>query len=103
MHLPTNRQSESLPASFPVGAKYVIEGRGGADGRLRVWSRYVVLPSGRRLDVLADLQPSPRASVTRRSGNLRKAQNAAAGGKSRPTQRRKKIIGRGGTARQQGR
>ena len=103
MDVPTNCQSDSLPACFPVGAKYVIEGRGGADGRLRISSRYVMLPGGRRIDVSAELPRPSRASASRRNGNLRKAQSPAARGKSRPEQRPKKNIGRAGTARHQAR
>jgi hypothetical protein len=49
----------SLPTRFPVGAKYVVEGRGGEDGRLRVFSRYVVLPDGQRIKLPADLRELP--------------------------------------------
>ena len=54
-------QSSSLPTRFPVGAKYVVEGRGGEDGQLRVFSRYVVLPGGRRIKLPADLSQLPGA------------------------------------------
>ena len=47
MRLPIDRQSSPLPKRFPVGARYVVEGRGGEDGHLRVFSRYIVLPGGR--------------------------------------------------------
>jgi hypothetical protein len=33
---------------------YVVEGSGGENGHLRVSSRYVILPGGRRIDVPAD-------------------------------------------------
>jgi hypothetical protein len=35
----------------PVGAKYVVEGHGGAEGRLRVVARYIELPGGRRINI----------------------------------------------------
>ena len=44
-----------LPRRFPVGATYVVEGFGGAEGDLRVIARYVVLPGGRRINVPIDL------------------------------------------------
>src|SRR5580700_5860706 len=36
MRLPIDRQSTPLPKRLPVGARYVVEGRGGEDGHLRV-------------------------------------------------------------------
>jgi hypothetical protein len=80
--------SSSLPTRFPVGAKYVVEGRGGEDGQLRVFSRYVVLPGGRRIKLPADLSQLPGEKSRR---------NRAAGRRSQS----RKIIARGGTARQQ--
>jgi hypothetical protein len=55
MRLPIDRQSTPLPKRFPVGARYVVEGRGGEDGHLRVFSRYIVLPGGQRINVPSDL------------------------------------------------
>jgi hypothetical protein len=43
-----------LPDRFPVGSKYVVEGCGGGDGNLRVFSRYIVMPDGRRIDLPTD-------------------------------------------------
>jgi hypothetical protein len=89
--------SAALPKRLPVGARYVVEGRGRKDGSFQVFSRYVVLPGGRRINVPFDSgqasalsRPRPSRS-TRRSGTLRAAakKNAAA----------KKIFGRTGTAR----
>ena len=58
MRLPIDRQSSPLPKRFPVGARYVVEGRGGEDGHLRVFSRYVVLPGGQRINVPSDPEPA---------------------------------------------
>ena len=55
MRLPIDRQSTPLPKRFPVGARYVVEGHGGEDGHFRVFSRYVVLPGGQRINVPSDL------------------------------------------------
>ena len=55
MRLPIDRHSTPLPKRFPVGARYVVEGRGGEDAHLRVFSRYVVLPGGRRINIPSDL------------------------------------------------
>jgi hypothetical protein len=38
-----------LPSRFPVGTRYVIEGSGGGEGRLRVHLRYLEFPDGRQL------------------------------------------------------
>jgi hypothetical protein len=58
-------QSSVLPRRFPVGARYVVEGRGGEDGRLRVVSRYVVLPGGQRINVPSDPAPGLSAPALR--------------------------------------
>jgi hypothetical protein len=47
-----------LPKRFPIGTTYVIEGRAGQNGHLRVFSRYIVLPNGRRVSVAGDFGPS---------------------------------------------
>jgi hypothetical protein len=90
------RQSQSLPKRFPVGARYVVEGHGGEDGQLRVFSRYVVLPGGQRINVPSDSGSLPglRAPAPRhkRSRNRSRVSRAAA----------KKILRRAGTSRQRG-
>ena len=53
MGMPIDHLSSRLPRRFPVGAKYVVEGSGGEEGNLRVIARYVVLPSGRRINIPA--------------------------------------------------
>ncbi len=60
-----NRQSSKLPQRLPVGSTYVIEGYGGEKGALRVTSRYLVLPGGRRIDVSAMSTRSPALRRTR--------------------------------------
>lgn len=40
-----------LPSRFPVGTRYVIEGRPNQQGELQITSRYVVLPNGTKLDL----------------------------------------------------
>jgi hypothetical protein len=68
--MPAHRQSSRLPKRFPVGAKYVVEGRGGEDGKFRVSSRYVALPGGQRVNIPADFgrllmqRPPPLNGVT---------------------------------------
>jgi hypothetical protein len=50
---PTNYRMIQLPRRFPVGATYVVEGVGGAEGHLRVTARYVVMPGGGRINIPA--------------------------------------------------
>jgi len=63
MHAPIDWLSGVLPKRFPVGARYVVEGSGGEDGHLRVFSRYIVLPGGQRINVPSDLDVPPALSV----------------------------------------
>jgi hypothetical protein len=74
MRLPIDRQSSPLPKRFPVGARYVVEGRGGEDGHLRVFSRYVVLPGGQRINVPSDLSKLGAMSVDAPRGKRSRGQ-----------------------------
>ena len=47
-------QGVRLPSRFPIGTRYVIEGRGGGDGRLRIHVRYLEFPDGRHVDLPTD-------------------------------------------------
>jgi hypothetical protein len=47
--------ADRLPDRFPVGTRYVIEGRGGDNGRLRIHSRYLEFPDGRHVELPIDL------------------------------------------------
>jgi hypothetical protein len=100
MRLPTDRQLSRLPRSFPVGAVYVVEGRGGQYGHLRVSSRYVIMPGGQRVDVPAKLGRTSRTRALRRwqPGTLAQANNRA---QSRTGTRPKKYVLVGGTTRQE--
>jgi hypothetical protein len=94
MGLSIGRPSGRLPRRFPVGATYVVEGYGGAEGNLRVIARYVVLPSGQRINVPSELSrsSSPRALPFRRNSSSK--QSPA----KRPIRDgRKKIAARRGT------
>jgi hypothetical protein len=98
MHLSAGFKPNRLPRRFPVGTTYVVEGCGDAEGQLRVFSRYVVLPGGRRINLADDFSgpASARARRRTRSQGENQAQNRgktrAAGGK--------KIMAAGGTTRQ---
>jgi hypothetical protein len=100
MHLSQSRQTSRLPKRFPVGTTYVVEGHGGEDGNLRVFSRYVVLPNGQRINLGADLGGSAASRARRaRSRGESAAPNAGKGRAPRP----KKISSNGGTSRRHGR
>jgi hypothetical protein len=78
MSLPSGRQCNRLPKHFPAGTVYVVEGCGGQYGRLRISSRYIVMPSGRKLEIPADFDRVSPARLgqrrrIRRSGKARAA------------------------------
>ena len=105
MQLPTNMPSSRLPERLPTGAKYVVEGRGGENGEFQVSARYVVLPTGRRINLLdKGRQPDKRVMIARRNRNPRKAGRQAENiAKTDPAHGRKKIFDRTGTPRKQAR
>ena len=45
---------DRLPTRFPVGTRYVIEGRPGGDGPLRIHLRYLEFPDGRQVELPSD-------------------------------------------------
>jgi hypothetical protein len=61
-----------LPNRFPVGTRYVVEGRRGAKGQLLVYNRYVEFPDGRRVELSIGPQSRLRGS-TRERPRLHKA------------------------------
>jgi hypothetical protein len=75
----TIRQSGGLPRSFPVGAVYVVEGRGGQYGHLRISARYLIMPDGRRVDVLSKFSRADRIPARRRQLPTRKPHTHAPG------------------------
>jgi hypothetical protein len=85
-----------LPKRFPVGTTFVVEGQAIADGKndenLRVFSRFVVLPGGRRIDLGGDAAVGTRGRRTR-SRSRQAAPRASAGAK-------KIVSGRGTTLQQ---
>jgi hypothetical protein len=62
--------ADRLPSRFPVGTRYVVEGRGGGRGRLRICSRYLEFPDGRQIDLSVGPAAGRRAGPrrTRRAG-----------------------------------
>jgi len=97
MHLPMNSPPAALPRRFPVGAVYVVEGRSSAEGDLKVLSRYVVLPTGRRINVPAENAGRSRPQAM--SGRHRRSRAVEKAAKSSPVRNSKKIAHRTGTAR----
>ena len=98
MHLSLKGQSNRLPKRFPVGATYVVEGRAvAANGKntehFRVFSRFVVLPGGRRIDLGGDA-----TAVTRSRRNRTRTRQSAP---PRASVGAKKIVSEGGTTLRQ--
>jgi hypothetical protein len=60
-------ESSRLPSRFPVGTKFVIEGRRGGEGQeVQVFSRYLEFPDG-------TFFPLPTHPVQRKSGTSRRS------------------------------
>jgi len=57
------QQVSRLPSRFPVGTRYVIEGRGG-----RISLRYLEFPDGRKVDLPSDLAARSRSRA--RAGRI---------------------------------
>jgi len=56
-----------LPSRFPVGTKFVIEGRRGGEGQVQIFSRYLEFPDGTFLPL--PVRPAKRkAAPARRRG-----------------------------------
>jgi hypothetical protein len=60
-------QLHRLPQRFPVGTRYVVEGRSGIRG-LRIRSRYVEFPDGRHVDLPPEGSHAARPQTQRRRG-----------------------------------
>lgn len=60
--------ADRLPSRFPVGTRYVVEGRGGSRGELRICLRYLEFPDGRHIDLPVRAGGRARAGG-RRSGS----------------------------------
>src|SRR5262249_38319271 len=64
MSLSVRHKLSRLPKRFPVGTTFVVEGgvvaaNGKNNGHFRVFSRFVVLPGGRRIDLGGDATGGP--------------------------------------------
>ena len=70
----TGSQADRLPSRFPVGTRYVVEGRRGGEGRLHIHSRYLEFPDGRLVELPLDLAERTRSRRlhSRRGATVRK-------------------------------
>jgi hypothetical protein len=59
-------ETSRLPSRFPVGTKFVIEGKRGGEGQVQVFSRYLEFPDG-------TFFPLPAHPVQRKSGASRRS------------------------------
>jgi hypothetical protein len=71
--------SNRLPSRFPVGTKFVIEGRRAGEGEVQVFKRYIEFPDGTHLRL--PKQPDKRRSVLARRRNRSSRAAAGAAGK----------------------
>jgi hypothetical protein len=62
------RKPKTLPSRFPIGTKFVIEGRRAGEGEVQVFKRYIEFPDG----TLVRLPKRPEKS---RTAALRRARN----------------------------
>ncbi len=69
-------QQPRLPARFPVGTRYIVEGEPAKGGKLRIVSRYLVMPSGVRYDLMNTSEPARKPGLARK-GRLRSTQRRA--------------------------
>ena len=71
MSLSIETQIRNLPKRLPAGTVYVVEGRGGQHGNLRVSSRYVLMPNGQKVEISAELSRTQavRAALRRPFGS----------------------------------
>lgn len=93
------RTPNRLPKAFPAGAVYVVEGKGGEHGRLRVSARYVMMPGGKRIDIAAKPREAATPPARRRLRPVSSSRPAA-----RPKDflhRPKKIAAASGTTKQE--
>jgi hypothetical protein len=103
MHLSASHKPNRLPKRFPVGTTYVVEGHRGVEGRLSVFSRYVVLPGGRRITLADDFGGDFAGPAAPRARRPSRGPNGTPSQGKNPSPRAKKIMAAGGTTRQRSR
>jgi hypothetical protein len=60
-----------LPSRFPVGTRLIVEGEPGKGGELHIVSRYVVMPSGARYDLMTPAERVRKPADLARKGRQR--------------------------------
>ena len=72
-------RSSSLPSRFPVGTKFVIEGKPRGEGQVQVFKRYLEFPDGTFLRLPAHTtgarKPARKASRKSTSDRARKSRS----------------------------
>ncbi len=63
-----------LPSRFPVGTKFVIEGRPRGEGQVQVYNRYLKFPDGTRIRL--PLRPGKRTSTVKSGSSRRRTTHA---------------------------
>jgi hypothetical protein len=79
------RKSSRLPSRFPVGTKFVIEGRRAGEGEVQVFKRYIEFPDGTFLRLPTRLnksRPAPATRPARRSRSVAAKPGPQAGGRA---------------------
>jgi hypothetical protein len=61
-----------LPSRFPVGTRLIVEGEPDKGGKLRIVSRYVVMPSGVRYDLMTPAERAQKPADLARKPRLRR-------------------------------
>jgi hypothetical protein len=64
-----------LPERFPVGTKFVVEGKRGGKGRAQVFTRYLEFPDGTHISLPA--RPAPRTSAPKSAPTTRRRAHSA--------------------------
>ncbi len=67
-------RTQDLPRRFPVGTKFVIEGRPRGEGEVQVYSRYLEFPDGTRIRL--PLRPGKRPSARKPASSRRRPTRA---------------------------
>jgi hypothetical protein len=105
MQLALRRKVRRLPKSFPIGTTYVVEGHvvegqgDEAGGQLQVFSRYVVLPSGQRINLGPNIGAKLGGEAElRRGGSGSRTQGTARSQAKRRLAGAKKMMADGGTS-----
>jgi hypothetical protein len=69
--------SSKLPSRFPVGTKFVIEGRRGGEGQVQVFNRYLEFPDGTFFPLPARPAITAAAPISRRQQARRRRNRKA--------------------------